>query len=820
MDLRLPAATRACALLPLLWVALGAASGVPAQTLRLECEDFDGPWREQTNIAGYSGRGFVVSNAEGVASTVMSATAEVPEVGTYHVWARGWEGTGWDRRWRVQVGEVLLAVTHAGRDANRFSWQKCGQLELAEGPVEVCLIDAGTSYEVADAIMLTTDPDYDPGAEERRWIVLDADEAKSMVFSEIMARTREYGAGVPVCKTREEWEARAADVRPRVLRALGLDPLPERTPLNARILGETQRDGYRIQRVLFESRPGLLVTANVYVPDGNGPFPLVLCPVGHWARGKNEAEAAARSHALAKLGTIMITYDPFGQEERKIPGNGHDEHWRLVLTGHTNMSIMVWDTVRALDYMLSRDDVDPARIACTGASGGGLNTLYYSVVDDRLDVAVPVVYITQWEDFFSTGAAHCPCSHVPGLGAFTNMGEMTALFAPRPQMYMDAREDPQFLTSGAERAEAQARVPYGLLGAGGNLLLRSFGGGHGYGQAMRETLYGFLGQHLLGQGDGSPIPEPAFEPLPPDSPALWCFEGGRIPESSKTVRDFAREWAEEAIAGLPLPGAFNTANTRAALVETLNPPKPAEAPVLEAAGEFSADGLAIRKLRLQVQPGIALPALLAVADQGSPALVLADASREPQTARELLGKAHAAGFTALYVSLRGYGETAWNEHVICTDNLLLGDPILGQRAYDLAAACRALKAVPEVGNVPVGLVALGPEAGLCGLFAQALWGDFDAAAIGPVMSTYREAFGPGVPLMAYVSRILKVADIPQVATLAADRPLMIAFADGELSLVGAGWREHLTQLATVKPDLTADDAIAWLAETLKADRQP
>ncbi|MGQ9732279.1 MAG: alpha/beta hydrolase family protein, partial [Candidatus Zipacnadales bacterium] len=316
------------------------------------------------------------------------------------------------------VGEALLEPTHAGRDANRFAWLRCGEVELPSGEVEIRLLDVGTSFEVADAIMLTTDPTFDPAKEERHWLVLDPNEARTAVFEEIMDRALAYAAAVPVPHSAEEWARRAAELRPRILRALGLDPLPQRTPLNARILGEIPRDGYRIQRVIFESRPGMIVTANVYVPDGKGPFPLVLCPVGHWSQGKNDPTPTARNRGLAKLGYITITYDPFGQEERNIPGNSHQEAWRLMLTGHCNMSIMVWDTVRALDYMLTRDDVDPMRIACTGASGGGLNTLYFSIVDDRLDVAVPVVYITQWQDFLGTGAAHCPCSHVPELGAF------------------------------------------------------------------------------------------------------------------------------------------------------------------------------------------------------------------------------------------------------------------------------------------------------------------------------------------------------------------------------------------------------------------
>jgi len=760
------------------WVLCVAGGGLlRAQTLRLECEDFSGPWREQTNIAGYSGRGFVVSNAQGVATTVMAKTVSVGEAGTYDVWARGWEGGGTDRRWRVQVGETLLEPTHAGRDANRFTWQRCGQVELPAGDVEVRLVDAGDSFEVADAIMLTTDPNLDPTEEEARWRVLPRYEAERMVVEEIMARTRACAAAMPVPKSPAEWQARAAEIRPRVLRALGLDPLPERTPLNAKVLGEVPRDGYRIQRVTFESRPGLVVTANVYVPDGPGPFPLVLCPVGHWGRGKNDVAPSARNRGLAKLGYITITYDPFGQEERSVPGNAHTEAWNLTLTGHCNMSLMIWDTVRALDYMLTRPDVDGTRIACTGASGGGLNTLYYSVADERLDVAVPVVYITQWEDFLGTGHAHCPCSHVPGLGRFTDMGEMTALFAPKPQMYIGAEEDPDFTPRGARRAEAQARVVYDLFDADESLRCLIFPGGHDYSQPMREALYGFVEQHLGGKGDGSPVPEPPDVTPPPSIEQLWCFEDGKVLPTSRTVRQLAEVWAKAAIARLPEPEALDVDGTRRSLIEVLHPPTPADPPSFEQVGELDANGLSVRKLKLHVQPGITLPALLVAGEPGAPTVVIADASPDPMTAAPLLRQARDAGFTALYVSPRGWGETTWDEHVICTDNLLLGDPILGQRAFDLAAAGRALRVRLGEG-ARVSLLAIGPEAGLAGLFAQAMWNGFDAAAVGPVPNSYLDAFGPGIPMMACVANILSVADIPQVKALAAERPLRVMRGTG------------------------------------------
>ena len=752
---------------------LALASIAPAlaqDALRLECEDFAGPWREQTNIPGYSGRGFVVSNAEGVATEPMVLDVEVPRAATWHVWARGWEGAGSDRRWRVQVGEALLDITHSGRRGSRFTWQRCGATELPQGNTRVSLIDAGTSFEVADALMMTTDPEHDPAEAERRWAVLDPQDAGSTVFDEIMARTHAYADAMPVPNTREEWEARATGLRPRVLRALGLEPLPERCPLNADLLGAVERDGFRVERLTFESRPGMLVTANVYVPEGDGPFPLVLCPVGHWGDAKNEETPAARNRGLARLGYITITYDPFGQGERNVDGNSHQEAWRLSLTGRSNMSIMVYDTVRALDYMLTRDDVDPTRIACTGASGGGLNTLYFSVVDDRLDVAVPTVYITQWQDFLGTGAPHCPCSHVPGLGAFTDMGEMTALFAPRPQMVLDAADDPQFLTSGAERAEAQARVAYELIGAGDRLELHTFPGGHDYGQDMRERLYGFLAQHLLGEGDGSPLQEPP-DPSPPTREELWCFESGKVPASSTTVRQLAEGWANEALDRLSSPAEQDTASTRAALTDVLRPPSPGPEPRLEYVDTLEDDGLQVRRMVLHVQPGISLPVLVARSASGAPAVIIADASPDPSTAKNLLRQAHDAGFMGVYVSPRGYGETAWDEHVICTDNMLFGDSALGQRAYDLVATRRAFAALPGMDGTPVSLLALGPDAGLAGLFAQAIWGEFDAAAVGPMMSSYGDAFRSSIPLMAYVPGILHVADIPHVRALADERPL-------------------------------------------------
>jgi hypothetical protein len=172
----------------------------------------------------------------------------------------------------------------------------------------------------------------------------------------------------------------------------------------------------------------------------------------------------------------------------------------------------------------------------------------------------------------------------------------------------------------------------------------------------------------------------------------------------------------------------------------------------------------------------------------------------------LLRQANVAGVTGVYVSPRGQGETKGDEHLICTDNVLLGDPILGQRAYDIAAASRAVRRLPGMEEVPIALFAVGPEAGLSGLFAQGMWMDFDTAAVGPVMASYLDAFGADIPLMAYVANILHVADIPHVAALAAERPLMLATRETSAEK----WWKHLRGQATLTSELQAEDAFEWL----------
>ena len=212
-------------------------------------------------------------------------------------------------------------------------------------------------------------------------------------------------------KTPEQLDRYQSETRTKLQAALG--EFPARSPLKPRIAGVAERGDYAIEKIIFESRPNYFVTANAYVPRRHtGPYPAVLAPVGHWGLGKGFEEYQRLGAYLARRGYLALVYDVPGQGERRQyfnpvlrralidPGGSHWfvtlEHGyaggQTILTSGNYASYLVWDGIRALDYLTQRKDVDPQRLACTGTSGGGLQTELLSAIDDRIKVSIPVCY--------------------------------------------------------------------------------------------------------------------------------------------------------------------------------------------------------------------------------------------------------------------------------------------------------------------------------------------------------------------------------------------------------------------------------------------
>lgn len=451
-------------------------------------------------------------------------------------------------------------------------------------------------------------------------------------------------AARPLPAKREDAEARKSEGREHLLRGLGLLPLPERTPLHARVTGVLDRDGYRIEKIAFQSRPDFWVTAHLYVPDGDGPFPVILNPHGHWGWKKTEPVVQTRLIAQAKHGYLAMIVDSPGRSfeggravERRQ--QGPHEEWRLAMSAGTATGIYVWDLIRALDYLETRAEADMSRVGLTGASGGGTATTYLFAVEPRIACAVPVVYATSLEINPHNG---CLCNHVPGTLRIGDRADLLALRAPAPVLVIGAREDAEFPPEGTRRSGEKLRAIWRLYGAEDAARWLLFDGPHGYGRAMREAALGFFDLHLRGLGDGSPVAEPELVTEPPDAAELVVLP--EWPAGARTMLDLARE--RLAAAGTPERSGLQWQGLvvagRDPQVESLRESDGVESVALRATGMIPLPGLLVRS-----------------GDDARGILVLLHDEGKERALARFEGRALAAlGFHVLALDLPGVGEFA------------------------------------------------------------------------------------------------------------------------------------------------------------------
>src|SRR5262245_2292647 len=343
-----------------------------------------------------------------------------------------------------------------------------------------------------------------------------------------------------------ELKERTAEVRQALLESLGLNPLPPRTPLNAQLMGRSQRAGYSIEKLIFESRPNFFVPANVYVPEEiQGRVPAIVSPNGHWmATGKEDPiNVQPRCIGLVKRGYVVLAYDPIGQGERRVPGNHHSLGFTSFPLGSCNMGWMVWDSMRAVDYLLTRPDVDGERIGITGASGGGANSFDAAAVDERLRASVVVVFACTFLEWFRYGGDNCICDHLPEFMGHFEEFEIFSMLAPRPVLLLNSIPDDGYPVSGARVSFQAAQQIYRLAGASGQIDYRELPTPHGYLQPEREAMYGWFDHYLQGSGSGAAEKEETCEPEPVGSEALQCFKD-HLPTNAKTMIAFNRETYE------------------------------------------------------------------------------------------------------------------------------------------------------------------------------------------------------------------------------------------------------------------------------------
>ncbi len=367
-------------------------------------------------------------------------------------------------------------------------------------------------------------------------------------------------------KSKEEWEKRYEYVRRQILVACGLWPMPSRPAVKATVHGRVERDDYTVDRVFFESSPGLYVTGSLYRPKGkSGPLPTILCPHGHWANGrfhdhgeatvKKEIESGAekfevggrhplqaRCVQLARMGCNVFLYDMQGAADggsfphslihgfaKQRPNLSSPEKWGMFsaqseLRLLSALGIQTWNSIRVLDWLFALPEVDKTRIGVTGASGGGTQTFMLTAIDDRVTAAFPAVMVS------TAMQGGCTCENATYLRVNTGNIEFAAMAAPRPIAMTGANDwTVEIETKGLPELKAH----YTLLGAPNNVAAKYMKFPHNYNAPSRHMMYEFFNQHFkLGH---TTIEERDFKPLTRDEATVWSgeFKGPELNEDTE-----------------------------------------------------------------------------------------------------------------------------------------------------------------------------------------------------------------------------------------------------------------------------------------------
>ncbi|MCA9074592.1 MAG: acetylxylan esterase [Planctomycetaceae bacterium] len=538
-------------------------------------------------------------------------------------------------------------------------------------------------------------------------------------------------------KTKADAEAYVQSVQERIRESFG--PEPERTPLNARVTGVVERDTYRIENVIFESRPGFLVTGNLYVPKGeNGPRPGVIGTCGHSHNGKAAADYQSFAQGLARRGYVVLIYDPIGQGERfQYPdehlkshvGAGVREHLmagnQQYLVGEFLGSWRAWDGIRALDYLLTRDEVDPERVGVTGNSGGGTMTTWLCGVEQRWSMGAPACFVTEFrrnlENELPADTEQCPPK---ALALGLEHEDFLAAMAPKPVMIL-AKEKDYFDVRGSEAAYERLRRLYGLLGAEENIGLFVGPTYHGYTQENREAMYGWF--HKATDTD-APADEPELT-IEKDE-TLWCTPQGQVSaEGSRTVMDFTRELADDLKQRRDDVDAAEVSDRLRDLCRLDDLPTSPRVRILRARSDRKAPRRSVVPYLVETEPGIqavvyrlyderhysrptpgSKQALLYVSHRSSDA----ELREEPMLREAIQG----AGDLPVYtVDLRGMGESQpdttnpdsylsayGSDFFYAAHGIMLDDPYPAQRTRDVLAV---LNWLGTLGHTEVHLMAKG-----------------------------------------------------------------------------------------------------------------
>ncbi|HEY7155806.1 MAG TPA: acetylxylan esterase [Gemmataceae bacterium] len=571
--------------------------------------------------------------------------------------------------------------------------------------------------------------------------------------------------------TRAEWESRKPRLRREYFDMLGLWPLPAKTPLHATTTGTVERGDVVIEKLHFQSRPGLYVTGNLYRPKKiDGKLPAILYVCGHSDRGRDGNKTAYQDHGMwfASHGYICLIIDTLqlGEIAGIHHGTYREGRWWWQARGYTPAGVECWNGVRALDYLVSRPDVDAERLGVTGISGGGAATFWIAAADERVKVAVPVSGMSDLESYVSHKVinGHCDCMFLVNTYQW-HWTTIAALIAPRPLLFANSDNDRIFPMDGNRRIIARLRQLYKMYDKPELVDEYISKGGHEDRPDLRVAAFKWFNKHL--KHDSGEVKEVTFKPLP--GKELRVF-----PEDKDVPKDAINGKIDETfvpLAQVKLPKGGEYAEWRQRMLKELREKTfralPEKIPAAKDDGSVIGPDVA-HELKFTTEPEINTGSIVfGPPEKVQTLLVLGPGDEENKETLDQL-KRYVGSQGWGYYSPRGVGAK-WTKksppNYVERSHALLGRTVDGGRVWDIIAA---VKHFQQGRKEPIRVVGLG-QAGVLVAYAALLEPSIqEVVAINPPAS-HRD--GP------IFLNVLRVLDIPEALGLLAP--------DVKLTLVNA-----------------------------------
>ncbi len=504
-------------------------------------------------------------------------------------------------------------------------------------------------------------------------------------------------------------------------------------PLNIKETGTIKMNGYSIKKMVFQTRPGIYATANLFVPDGIGPFPAVINMLGHWRKGKIDSTGPqAVGHSLALNGYVCLTLDPWGSGERTTVhgifedhGDGNNLGSALLNIGETLMGIELSDNIRGVDLLSSLPYVIPGRIGATGASGGGNQTMWLSAMDERIKAAVPVVSVGTFGSYIL--GTPCICEVVIDALTFTEEAGVLSLVAPRAIKMINHKKDanPAFNPTEMIRSYNNVKPVFKMMGVENNISYQLFDLVHGYMSEDREAMLGWFDLHLKGIGNGAPRKEIPFHQLPEEM--LLVFPIGKRDANVITTDEYCKQRGKELRADFLNTRSFDLSIKKKELQKILGINEKSD--LINVQQYSSVNGW--QRIGLETSDNKLIPVLLhAPATNSGEYVIIIDPEGKNNIKPDLIEDYIKSGNGIAIPDLTGTGEASLSSvrydyfkgrlRTLVRSEFWLGKTVLGEWVKEITVVTQFLRSGKRALKISIDGT---KEAGLAGLFMGVLEGN-------------------------------------------------------------------------------------------------